>query len=257
MSYIFEQYRRTFLGWALVVVAAMMLLAGDAQAQSFALSGIPNDGIDGTFDIINNAHDILAKFYLAEGDDDQDGLLDVWEVMFGLDPTDPDGDNGGAGDPDGDGLTNYQEFLLQMTNSVTPCQYANPVNADTDGDGMDDYYEYFSIDTDEQRDLGADEHSIENISAVLDDGSLHEVNSPSGNRDLDSYWRTSDGYNSTNDVLPNIAEWRGPDGIAPGSYESVAVGAILGMLVKTRYQLMLHILLNSAVNCRSGAKLES
>ena len=43
-------------------------------------------------------------------DDDCDGLPTSWERRFGLDPTDDTGVDGGAADPDGDGLTNQQEY---------------------------------------------------------------------------------------------------------------------------------------------------
>ncbi len=42
-------------------------------------------------------------------DADSDGLPDDWEREFGLDPTSLDGDNGAAGDPDGDGRSNADE----------------------------------------------------------------------------------------------------------------------------------------------------
>jgi hypothetical protein len=44
-------------------------------------------------------------------DTDHDGLPDEWELANGLDPLDPTGDNGALGDPDGDGMTNWQEYL--------------------------------------------------------------------------------------------------------------------------------------------------
>ncbi|MCA9488926.1 MAG: hypothetical protein KC621_03365 [Myxococcales bacterium] len=55
---------------------------------------------------------------------DADGMLDDAERWYGLDPTVDDG----ALDPDADGLTNLQEFLLGTF----------PDAADTDGDGLDD-----------------------------------------------------------------------------------------------------------------------
>jgi hypothetical protein len=64
-------------------------------------------------------------------DSDGDGLPDEWEVQYGLDPYDPSGDNGAAGDPDGDELTNIQEY-----NADT-----HPMNNDTDGDVMQDGWE--------------------------------------------------------------------------------------------------------------------
>ncbi|UCE36335.1 MAG: PKD domain-containing protein [Thermoplasmata archaeon] len=57
-------------------------------------------------------------------DSDEDGLPDYWEILYGLDPNDPDGDNGGQGDPDGDDLTNLEEYGYGT----------HPKNRDTDGD---------------------------------------------------------------------------------------------------------------------------
>ena len=44
-------------------------------------------------------------------DTDRDGLPDEWEAAHGLDATDATGDNSASGDPDGDGMTNLQEYL--------------------------------------------------------------------------------------------------------------------------------------------------
>ena len=40
------------------------------------------------------------------------GLPDLWKIRYGLDPLDPTGVNGVDGDPDGDGLSNRDEYLL-------------------------------------------------------------------------------------------------------------------------------------------------
>ncbi len=61
-------------------------------------------------------------------DDDNDGMPDWWEEKYGLNP-DYAGDRNQ--DPDGDGLTNYQEYL----------NGTNPFKWDTDGDGLSDGYE--------------------------------------------------------------------------------------------------------------------
>ena len=61
-------------------------------------------------------------------DTDGDGLPDYWEISFGLDPDNPDGDHGAKGDPDQDGLSNEEEYL----------RGTNPVNPDTDQDGISD-----------------------------------------------------------------------------------------------------------------------
>ena len=60
-------------------------------------------------------------------DTDGDGMPDGWEVEYGLDPLVPDAGN----DPDGDGLTNGEEFDIGT----------DPQNPDTDSDGMPDGWE--------------------------------------------------------------------------------------------------------------------
>jgi PKD repeat protein len=58
-------------------------------------------------------------------DDDNDGMPDVWETTYGLNPLNAEDANL---DSDGDGLTNLQEYLVGT----------NPANADSDGDGVTD-----------------------------------------------------------------------------------------------------------------------
>ncbi|MCL4179633.1 MAG: lamin tail domain-containing protein [Verrucomicrobia bacterium] len=43
-------------------------------------------------------------------DADGDGLPDAWETAHGLDPGSDQGDDGVSGDPDGDGMTNWEEY---------------------------------------------------------------------------------------------------------------------------------------------------
>ncbi|HOG49577.1 MAG TPA: hypothetical protein PKY10_03220, partial [Lentisphaeria bacterium] len=102
-------------------------------------------------------------------DSDNDGLPDWWEILYGLDPYSAIGDDGADGDPDGDGLTNYFEFLTWNTkwplDPTNPETYSplhdgavdsdgdgvsnaqesqvgsNPGKTDTDDDGMSDYVE--------------------------------------------------------------------------------------------------------------------
>jgi hypothetical protein len=47
----------------------------------------------------------------AEQDSDGDGLPDWWEAQNGFDPHSAVDNDSGIGDPDGDGFSNYQEFL--------------------------------------------------------------------------------------------------------------------------------------------------
>ena len=74
---------------------------------------------------------------LADGieDLDSDGLPGNWEAANGLDDNDDgsiDPNNGFAGDPDGDGLINLNEFLLGT----------DPQESDFDNDGFDDGFEF-------------------------------------------------------------------------------------------------------------------
>ena len=64
----------------------------------------------------------------TNADTDGDGLPDGWEVEHNLNATSSSGVYGASGDPDGDELTNLEEYRLG----------ANPRNADTDGDGIPD-----------------------------------------------------------------------------------------------------------------------
>jgi len=80
-------------------------------------------------------------------DSDGDGMRDGWEVFFGLNPLSA----ADAGlDPDGDGLTNLQEYQSSVsllgpngaaTLAANPAAGLNPNNPDTDGDGMPDGWE--------------------------------------------------------------------------------------------------------------------
>lgn len=69
-------------------------------------------------------------------DSDGDGMPDEWEIKNGLDPFDPSDANE---DPDGDGLTNLQEYQ-QGQGRTDPAQQdgTNPNVADTDGGGVND-----------------------------------------------------------------------------------------------------------------------
>ena len=53
----------------------------------------------------------LTAYPYGVPDADGDGLPDFWEYLHGLDPDDPTGENGPDGDPEGDGLTNIQEYV--------------------------------------------------------------------------------------------------------------------------------------------------
>ena len=57
-------------------------------------------------------------------DSDHDGMPDGWELRYGLAPVDA---ADGAGDADGDGYTNLEEFL-NVTDPTVYVDYTNPAN---------------------------------------------------------------------------------------------------------------------------------
>lgn len=87
---------------------------------TFTIFGVPKP------DIPDNDGDLIPDS--VDPDDDNDGMLDTFEDLYPeLDPF----TNDSAGDIDNDGLTNYEEFLINT----------NPTDEDTDGDGMPDKWE--------------------------------------------------------------------------------------------------------------------
>src|SRR5439155_5667946 len=74
-----------------------------------------------------------AQFWI---DSDGDGMPDWWENLYAptLNPNVADADQ----DPDGDGLTNLQEFQNVFPSTPGAVIRTNPTVADTDGDGLSD-----------------------------------------------------------------------------------------------------------------------
>jgi len=99
----------------------------------------------------------LGNFTVPGKDTDHDGLPDVWEVAHSLSPFDNGSGNitnGPLGDPDGDSLTNAEEYAFGTDPRNTDTDgdsisdydevyvyHADPNNTDTDGDGLSDYEE--------------------------------------------------------------------------------------------------------------------
>jgi len=105
-----------------------VLAAADVGFAQSAQTGLGSFTLTGQAAAPTLLDDFLAAFgNPLFTDADHDGMDDAWETAHGLNPA----VNDRNGDPDQDGLTNLQEYLLG----------ANPNNADTDGDGMKDGWE--------------------------------------------------------------------------------------------------------------------
>ncbi|MBB1296296.1 leucine-rich repeat domain-containing protein [Pseudoalteromonas sp. SR41-7] len=78
-----------------------------------------------------------------DDDDDNDGMSDEYELLYGFDPLNSDDANS---DFDSDGLTNLEEMLLET----------NPLLDDTDNDGVTDNLDTFPLDATESVDTDND-----------------------------------------------------------------------------------------------------
>ncbi len=161
---------------------------------------------------------INANFQPVNPDSNGDGIPDWWCLYVGLDPFAKAGDKSMAGeDPDNDGLTNLQEYMLTFSNktSIIVC---DPLNWDTDYDGMDDGWEAEMFGNDPANQGG------QWIPAPMDPGTRAPDGryGPNGNPDYekgaeigDYLWDTANGWEMAEMPLTNIMEYRGPDGIPP------------------------------------------
>ena len=104
--------------------------------------------------IWNDGEGIEIQSLLA--DNDSDGMWDSWERRYGLDDSTPDSGE----DPDGDGLTNYQEFMRKSA----------PKMVDSDGDGVPDFLETNTGSWISATERGTDPLSMDTDSDGIDDG---------------------------------------------------------------------------------------
>ena len=137
-------------------------------------------------------------------DADEDGLLDSWEVAFGLSPDDDgsvDPNNGPDGDPDMDGLTNLEELNAGL----------EPDNDDFDMDGLLDGVETNTGTYVDATDTGTDPKNADTDRDGLADGvedgggifvSASQPGTDPNNSDTDGD-KQSDGFKITNSTDPN------------------------------------------------------
>lgn len=101
-------------------------------------------------DGLNDGEEIALGTSPVFYDTDGDTLSDAWELQHNLDPHDSTGDNGADGDPDEDGLVNWLEYEYGTNPQVADSDQdglldgaevqhnSNPLLSDTDGDGLSD-----------------------------------------------------------------------------------------------------------------------
>lgn len=102
---------------------------GDGLALEF-LFGVNSNPLvaDSDDDGLSDGQEVSIGTSPAKKDTDGDGLPDGWEVQHNLNPSSICGNDGDAGDPDGDGVDNLNEYEMGT----------NPNAADTDSDGLSD-----------------------------------------------------------------------------------------------------------------------
>ena len=111
------------------------------QGNTYQLTNLPNTACflilgtpqDSTQDGLTDAYKLLvAKLNPDVYSTDGTGMADGWEILYfghiGIDPN---------ADPDGDGLSNYQEFLMRSA-GYSPVQWNSFTNSVV-GDGYQDY----------------------------------------------------------------------------------------------------------------------
>ncbi len=97
--------------WSAVSHAAWLVVTGGASSTGSGSVQYTVQGAaaprTGTMTIAGQTVTVTQD---ATTDTDADGLPNDWEIAFGLDPAVASGADGAAADPDGDGLTNLQEW---------------------------------------------------------------------------------------------------------------------------------------------------
>ena len=179
-----------------------------------------------------NAVQILDLVINPGGDDDNDGLLNGWEEAFGLNPNSDQGNDGGLGNPDGDGLNNLAE----------QARGTNPILADTDADGLNDEVETGSgvfvslsdtgtdpLDSDSDDDGlldGAEDNSGTYVSGDQAGSDPHQPDSDGDN--LPDGWEAINGLDPSDDGSLDAAN--GPDGDPDSDSSSNSQEFALGTL---------------------------
>jgi hypothetical protein len=81
-----------------------------------------NENVTYPFDNDTDHDGMLDGYEVAFSDSDGDGLPNIYELRYGLNPLDPEGVNGSMGDPDEDSYSNGEEYFCH-TNPRDPLSY--------------------------------------------------------------------------------------------------------------------------------------
>tara|TARA_B110000459_G_scaffold203878_1_gene262401 strand:- start:2962 stop:11922 length:8961 start_codon:yes stop_codon:yes gene_type:complete len=106
------QHRDTVKSVALVALMVLSTFASIPYISFDALAASDQDGDGLTYGL-----EYLMNTQPNDPDSDNDGLPDGWEWQYGLDPLSSSGGDGAVGDPDGDGMSNLQEYSYLQPSS--------------------------------------------------------------------------------------------------------------------------------------------
>jgi glucose/arabinose dehydrogenase len=91
-------------------VSASQVIEHTSEVTGGMLGNVTSIDVDSQGELYFVRQDGLIN-KLVVADTDNDGLPDDWETAFGLNPNSAAGVDGATGDPDGDGVTNLQEYI--------------------------------------------------------------------------------------------------------------------------------------------------
>ena len=167
----------------------------DAAIQSFNIFGTNSGDVANLSIGESRAHVNAIQLRLLPPDLDGDGISNSYESANGLDPNDP---SDAALDPDGDSLTNLQEFLLGtaindddtdddnlLDGDEVNTHLTDPLLADTDGDTLNDDVEILThmtnpnlADSDVDGLSDADEINVHSTNPNEADSDFDGINDP-------------------------------------------------------------------------------